>query len=186
MSVPAFRRESDEVVVQSHQEGLLGLVTLSSLPQTVAIVLVAHRLKVGLFVVTETASYVHFIQVCIVHHHSVSLKSCSKTYLQYFPLSAARRLRFHHQGLAEMVILPLVASGVTVTLLPATIFKILSAFPLKVVTAVPPHLMVKVLFAVELVVPEMVMVPSLDETETPFLPVILTLFETEFQSFRIK
>ena len=86
-----------------------------------------------------------------------------------------------------MVIWLLLALGVTVTLLPATIFKVLSAFPLKVVTAVPFHLMVKVLFAVELVVPEMVMVPLLsDETETPIVPVILTLFETEFQSFRIK
>ena len=70
---------------------------------------------------------------------------------------------------------------------PATMFNVSSELQLNSVTEVPSHLMFRVLFVLELVLPEMVMVPLLsDETETPFVPVILTLFETEFQSFRIK
>lgn len=70
---------------------------------------------------------------------------------------------------------------------PATMFNVASELQSNLVTEVSPHLMFRVLFVLELVLPEMVMVPLLsDETETPFVPVILTLFETEFQSFRIK
>ena len=95
--------------------------------------------------------------------------------------------RFHNHAQLFAEILIWLFPVVMVMLLPATMFKVFAELPSNWVTAVPFHWMVRDLFVLELVLPEMVMVPLLsDETEIPFVPVILTLFETEFQSFRIK